>query len=403
MALGTTNIDTRLVGNAIGSGSNDVGTLCTSNKINKWSKYKPVRYNTLSPLTDAELKLANYGFDIANMVKTDAVSAASINWNYLKPLGGANSPYRLGDFRSYEHTATHIFDLVDNYESINIYGLLNVRIRFADTQGSGVKLTDFTSTTIPIGNWTPCIIVKRNTSLYCYQYSGETTPTGAKVITIDVNSEPFAGITDGTDLQFMYLLVETPSQISTSRFCPMPFDDSNSCLKTVRIYNHLSISAAISKLSDVYNAGYENISLYSGMAPENAIHYPIPRNIGTVYFKLDVTNNSSDVQAFPIGSMKLKMSTLFTSYTNLELIPSVYNDAFETINIGNNLVQYLNAGETRTYYIYIPNALLMTGSSTVGAAVAAGLKIVSNINVYIENNNNKVALCSINSLRLISQ
>ena len=403
MALGTTNITTTLVGTTIGSASRDVGTLCSSPLINKWSKNKPVSYPTLGGITDAERKLANYGFDIANMVKTDAVSAASINWNYLKPLGGANSPYRLGDFRSYDHTATHVYDLVDNYESINIYGILNVRIRFADTQGSGVKLNDFTSTTIPVGNWTPCIIVKRNTSLYCYQYSGETTPTGAKVITIDVNSEPFAGITDGTDLQFMYLLVETPSQISTSRFCPMPFADSNSCLKTVRVYNHLAISANISKLSDVYNAGYEDISFYSGIAPENAIYYPIARNIGTVYFKMDVTNNSSDVQSFPIGSMKLKMSTLFTSYTNLEVTPSVYNDAFETINIGNNLIQYLNAGETRTYYIYIPNGLLMTDSSTVGAAVAAGLKIVSNINVYIDFYNNKVALCSINSLRLISQ
>ena len=403
MALGTTNITTTLVGTTIGSASRDVGTLCSSPLINKWSKYKPVRYNTISPITDSQRKEVYYGFDIANMVKTDAVSAASINWNYLKPLGGANSPYRLGDFRSYDHTATHVYDLVDNYESINIYGILNVRIRFADTQGSGVKLNDFTSTTIPIGNWTPCIIVKRNTSLYCYKYSGETTPTGAKVITIDVNSEPFAGITNGTDLQFMYLLVETPSQISTSRFCPMPFADSNSCLKTVRIYNHLSISATISKLSDVYNAGYENISFYSGMAPENAIHYPIARNIGTVYFKMDVTNNSSDVQSFPIGSMKLKMRTLFTSYTNLEVTPSVYNDAFETINIGNNLVQYLNAGETRTYYIYIPNGLLMTNSSTVGAVVAAGLKIFSNINVYIDFHNNKVALCSINSLRLISK
>lgn len=403
MALGTTNITTTLVGNTLGVASKDVGVLCSSSLINKWSKNKPVRYNTTSPITDSQRKEVYYGFDIANMVKTDAVSAASINWNYLKPLGGANSPYRLGDFRSYDHTATHVYDLVDNYESINIYGILNVRIRFADTQGSGVKLNDFTSTTIPIGNWTPCIIVKRNTSLYCYQYTGDTTPTGAKVITIDVNSEPFAGIIDGTDLQFMYLLVETPSQISTSRFCPMPFADSNSCLKTVRVYNHLAISANISKLSNVYNTGYENISMYSGMAPENATHYPIPRNLGSVYFKLDVTNNSGDTQVFPIGSMKLKMSTLFTSYTNLELTPSVYDDAFNVLNIGNNLIQYINAGETRTYYIYIPNGLLMTNSSTVGAAVAARIKIFTNINVYIDFYKNKVSLCSINSLRLVSQ
>ena len=38
MALGTTGISTTLVANTIGTGSNDVGTLCTSNKISKWSR-----------------------------------------------------------------------------------------------------------------------------------------------------------------------------------------------------------------------------------------------------------------------------------------------------------------------------------------------------------------------------
>ena len=38
MTLGTTGISTTLVANTIGVGSNDAGTLCTSDKINKWSK-----------------------------------------------------------------------------------------------------------------------------------------------------------------------------------------------------------------------------------------------------------------------------------------------------------------------------------------------------------------------------
>ena len=48
MALGTTSITTTLVGNTIGVASKDVGTLCSSSSINKWSKHKPVIYPVIA-------------------------------------------------------------------------------------------------------------------------------------------------------------------------------------------------------------------------------------------------------------------------------------------------------------------------------------------------------------------
>ena len=48
MALGTTNITTTLVGNTLGIASKDVGTLCSSSLINKWSKNKPVVYPAIA-------------------------------------------------------------------------------------------------------------------------------------------------------------------------------------------------------------------------------------------------------------------------------------------------------------------------------------------------------------------
>lgn len=38
MALSNSNITVSMVKSAIGSGSNDVGTLCTHQNINKWSR-----------------------------------------------------------------------------------------------------------------------------------------------------------------------------------------------------------------------------------------------------------------------------------------------------------------------------------------------------------------------------
>lgn len=52
MILGSAGITTGIVGNAIGSSSRDIGTLCTHNNINKWSKHKPIRYNKVEGLSD---------------------------------------------------------------------------------------------------------------------------------------------------------------------------------------------------------------------------------------------------------------------------------------------------------------------------------------------------------------
>lgn len=83
MALGSNNIDTTTVAKAIGVASHDVFTLCTSNNVNRGSKFKPgyISVNSVS----------------ASFVKPDGVS---IN-PFTSQIFGAN----LGDFRFYNHAA----------------------------------------------------------------------------------------------------------------------------------------------------------------------------------------------------------------------------------------------------------------------------------------------------------
>lgn len=94
----------------LGESSNDLATLCKSSKINVWAKYKPTIYP--SPFTDDwyKAKDGNYGINIT-------VENGKSNWKdlvgeysktnngygnlYNRPTGGANAPYRLGDFRGY--------------------------------------------------------------------------------------------------------------------------------------------------------------------------------------------------------------------------------------------------------------------------------------------------------------
>lgn len=95
MALPNSNISTTLVGNTLGSSSRDVGTLCTHPNINKWSKWKPVRSSKTEPLTVTDIENLKSGLNRVDMYEVE----------YLKPTGGATSPYRIGDFRNYNHAA----------------------------------------------------------------------------------------------------------------------------------------------------------------------------------------------------------------------------------------------------------------------------------------------------------
>ena len=103
---------------ALGDTSTDLGTLCTSNNINKWAKFKPIKYASVERLTYEQIAGAHFGLDPAEnktlAKKSDSgVSGASVvssstdlenvlnankDWTYIIPSGGSASPYRLTDF-----------------------------------------------------------------------------------------------------------------------------------------------------------------------------------------------------------------------------------------------------------------------------------------------------------------
>ncbi len=95
MELPINGITTTKVANALGSASRNVGALCTNSNINIWSKYKPIRFSKPTPISDAEFKTKKYGLNVSNYGIVD----------YDAPTGTAMYPFRIGDFRRYNHTA----------------------------------------------------------------------------------------------------------------------------------------------------------------------------------------------------------------------------------------------------------------------------------------------------------
>ncbi|MBQ7855001.1 MAG: hypothetical protein IJ352_08305 [Muribaculaceae bacterium] len=109
MPLPSTNITTSLVTNKLHETTTDVGSLCKSDKINMWSKWKPIA-TTATTLTTEELVNKNYGITIITATTPLLLLSAindnnNVGANYNKPIGGSVAPFRLGDFRNYNHNA----------------------------------------------------------------------------------------------------------------------------------------------------------------------------------------------------------------------------------------------------------------------------------------------------------
>lgn len=123
MALPNSNISVSMVKAELGAATNDVGQLCIHPNVNKWSRWKPVANPKIGNMTASDYAAVytgvevsnngNYGLTIPDVVRTTSINsvpaaiedACANSWEYRKPMGGVNEPFRLGDFRNYYHQA----------------------------------------------------------------------------------------------------------------------------------------------------------------------------------------------------------------------------------------------------------------------------------------------------------
>ena len=111
----TAPISTTDVGTALQVSSHDVGTLCSHDNINMWSRFKPVSiHNSPAPDRDSEWWRAwdsSCNIMLPNQVSSykqvkQYITSDGINgYAYRKVTGGSFDPYRLADFNKYKHDA----------------------------------------------------------------------------------------------------------------------------------------------------------------------------------------------------------------------------------------------------------------------------------------------------------
>ena len=144
--LPTTNITTSIVRSALGENNNNVGLLCRSSNINMWSKRKPVIYpaNSTDGVADwwrsADNNCGIYVQKVNGLDELPELTGSV--WSYIPPTGGASAPYRLGDFRNYEHNSTIPFDiLLPKYIITGSSGNV-VKLRVLTVGSNNLTLTD---------------------------------------------------------------------------------------------------------------------------------------------------------------------------------------------------------------------------------------------------------------------
>ncbi|WP_282125627.1 hypothetical protein [Marinifilum flexuosum] len=182
-----TNVDIAEVKSVLGHNSNDLGTLCKSDRINMWSRKKPIhnRKGDLDALDWYESSTGNYGFSIPQFTV-----ANDQNWSYNPPIGGEASPYCLGDFRGYDtaHTPVIALEKDSTVTSINVNKTpsLAFLFHFNFSSSNGV-----TPTELGFGNYYLGARVVGKNGVSKEFTSENTIANNADFMAIDFNKSPF--------------------------------------------------------------------------------------------------------------------------------------------------------------------------------------------------------------------
>lgn len=153
----------------LGIDGTDLATLCVSDRINPWAKWKPIDYNTKGILTETMREAVNYGLvniptwinryanNMTNFVfgisresaNHPSVGDLPVYWGYQHPKGGSNSPYRLSDFSNAAKTSGYYHDAqepcgnsVSSEYTIGSNGNLTIAFRQGAIDDATIKLEE---------------------------------------------------------------------------------------------------------------------------------------------------------------------------------------------------------------------------------------------------------------------
>lgn len=282
----------------LGVSSKDLGTLCKSSTINKWARWKPVRYAKWAPITLSELQSTNFGLVSREVSAITNPPASSIPttaaWTWLAP----NEYYRITDFLSdtnptiisgYNHQAkapaSGFRDITIFDDELNTLPTYTFNCKFGksswegtgDTSGIEIALNELvilSGQPITNGSWRFGLAVYiPNGSSFVAQYASHEAAIGTISSTADINkmiinlrlsdtlrsalSSCFSsGVTQVTAIPFIGYNLFYNNSNPTNRFFYFASSGRAYCMP-----NGEKININLQKLSNIYNVSAEGGSL----------------------------------------------------------------------------------------------------------------------------------------------
>ena len=207
MALPNTNISVAMVKSELGAATNDVGRLCIHPNVNKWSKWKPVKHSSVTPITEVALKGVNYGFIIPSAISQNETSLSS-QWIYEKPAGGENSPFRLSDFKGYNKSSIIPFDIfIPPIVSTEEEKTFVIYSRKSITDGN-IDAVDF------FGNMYFGVMIKKGTLV---EYKTDNVTMAAGVSSVDIKECVLTQQTGAIEIYCFYTQEQIPEFTSIAQ------------------------------------------------------------------------------------------------------------------------------------------------------------------------------------------
>lgn len=247
--------------------SGDLGTLCTAEGINMWSRRKPVRSSSSGILTDAEFSAVNCGVVQPSYSTLDALmnkyhqhykggDFLNNGWGYNRPRGAANNPaewYRALDFNGYKHDAVSPFGDVSYPSVVRSGNNATVTLALNQSTSDGMVLSDLGG----LADYYIGVYLRQQTGGATFQQAFYTSQTKIGSMTSASISIPTTGLNTGDYRAYLFItatrltsVVTNPNNLPSGFFplATIPRIDFGS-------FPISSETANIVHLSDVYIMG----------------------------------------------------------------------------------------------------------------------------------------------------
>lgn len=331
----------------------DVGTQCMSDKINKWSLYKPVRLNNPAELTYNDFKSTRFGLVPPNP-STEIIEASKLEYTYLKPRGGSyNEWLRSTDFINYNHGAippcSSTGNLIVNLslsEKIFI-GKLNFG------GGDAISMDEF----LDLKALYLAFAIAYSyggTNYITYKTATSTIETRNTTVTYDLKTDlPFSLGSSIYISKYYWVGAEKAKtgkdEPIAQRFYALPFKVASDCSGNITTEGgglglQFIASGIINYLSSEY---VDNIKDYQN---DDSPRYFRIANDGTIYIEFTVKNNGNTVSTV---NLKNSSAVARPSFAKNQPAPttgtvSIYGYAYENMRWTEFNSITVNAGATKT-------------------------------------------------------